>query len=143
MARCLFNTLARQGRPVVSFAAAGLAALCVLASSAEAGTYTGTVSLSPAAPASVTTGNPVHASVSFGRTFSSIDNVCFTTHFADVTGGEYEFGFPPVEAFGSFTAYQGGAIGQGLSPGQSSATICTGPDWYSSQAPLFLDGAQD
>jgi hypothetical protein len=139
--RLRFATLVRG----VASLALTAGALACAPGTAAAEVVSAAAVLTPPAPAVVTTANPVRADVSFGTAFSSIDSICFTLSYENETvepGEEIDVGFPPVENFGGFIAYQGGAVGQPAGgPGSAQNTVCIGP--AHSQTALFLDGQQD
>ncbi len=93
--------------------------------------------LTPPAPASVSVGTPISASVDFGVDFSSIERICFIFYFQEhlLDPGEhldYGFGTPPRGLFG-FTN-----VG---TESQSDRTSCLLAQHEI--FPLFLDGEED
>jgi hypothetical protein len=114
------------------------------ASPAAAETLTATATLTPAAPAVVTTATPVRADANFGTAFTSIGSVCFTISYQnDVLepGEEIGIGFPPVVEFVGFTGYNGGAVGQPAGEGNAQNAMCLSET--ATQTQLFLDGQQE
>jgi HYR domain len=111
---------------------------------ASAAIFPATATLTPSAPALVTTASPVRADVTFGTSFSSIESICMTLSYENEVlepGEGIDVGFPPVVDFGGFIGYQGGAVGQRAGAGNAQNTICL--SGAHPQAALFLDGQQD
>lgn len=124
--------------------AALLAALAALAASltmllvpqgASAATYTATVTLDRSLPTTVNVGTPLPGRIDFGRTFSSLEWVCFTVSFGaddllDV-GESFDLHLPDA------TQYSG-IGGIALTEPQPGWTVCSD----ASQTLDFLGGSQ-